>query len=138
MIDAVRNVADLADGAEFSVEIDPNEVDAARLDAQVLQLAQRIDCVHDERSRYPDAFSGGVKIRLRDGTELEHFELVNRGSEGRALSLDEVRCKFLDNCALTISSESAEQLWDALLHLDQMNDVTALTELLRTGASGAD
>ena len=112
--------------------------DAARLDAQVLQLAQRIDCVHDERSRYPDAFSGGVKIRLRDGTELEHFELVNRGAEGRALSLDEVRCKFLDNCALTISSESAEQLWDALLHLDQMNDVTALTELLRTGASGAD
>jgi len=112
--------------------------DAARLDTEVLDLAQRIDCAHDARSRYPDAFSGGVKITLRDGSEFEHFELVNRGAEGRALSHDEVRGKFLENCALTISRELAEQLWDALIHLDEMNDVAALTALLRTGASGAD
>ena len=112
--------------------------DAARLDTEVLGLAQRIDCAHDARSRYPDAFSGGVKITLRDGSELEHFEAVNRGAEGKALSHDEVRGKFLENCALTISNESAEQLWDALIHLDEMNDVAALMVLLRTGASGAD
>jgi len=63
---------------------------------------------------------------------------VNRGAEGKVLSHDEVRGKFLDNCTLTISRESAEQLWDALLHLDEMNDLAALTALLRTGASGAD
>ena len=112
--------------------------DAARLDTEVLGLAQRIDCAHDARSRYPDAFSGGVKITLRDGSEFEHFELVNRGAEGRALSHDEVRGKFLENCALTISRELAEQLWDALIHLDEMNDAATLTALLRTGASGAD
>ena len=39
--------------------------DAARLDEDVLALAQRISCAHDERSRYPDAFSGGLKLRLR-------------------------------------------------------------------------
>jgi len=33
LIDAVREVADFAEGAEFSVEIDPNEIDGARLDA---------------------------------------------------------------------------------------------------------
>ncbi|MBW4709343.1 oxygen-independent coproporphyrinogen III oxidase [Roseobacter sp. YSTF-M11] len=33
LAEAVRVVAPLADGAEFSVEIDPNEIDAARLDA---------------------------------------------------------------------------------------------------------
>ena len=33
--------------------------DEARLDAEVLALAQRVDCAHDERSHYPDAFSGG-------------------------------------------------------------------------------
>ncbi|MBV2360302.1 oxygen-independent coproporphyrinogen III oxidase [Thalassococcus sp. CAU 1522] len=33
LIAAVRDVADFADDAEFSVEIDPNEIDAERLDA---------------------------------------------------------------------------------------------------------
>lgn len=32
LIDAIRETADFADHAEFSVEIDPNEIDAARLD----------------------------------------------------------------------------------------------------------
>ncbi|MCT4553107.1 MAG: oxygen-independent coproporphyrinogen III oxidase [Pelagimonas sp.] len=33
LIDAVRDVADFSETAEFSVEIDPNEIDGARLDA---------------------------------------------------------------------------------------------------------
>lgn len=33
LMDAVQDVAGFADGYEFSVEIDPNEIDAARLDA---------------------------------------------------------------------------------------------------------
>lgn len=33
LIAATREVADFAEGAEFSVEIDPNEIDSARLDA---------------------------------------------------------------------------------------------------------
>lgn len=32
LIDRIRGVVDLAEGAEFSVEIDPNEIDAERLD----------------------------------------------------------------------------------------------------------
>jgi 2-methylcitrate dehydratase PrpD len=94
--------------------------DAARMDPEVLSLAQRVVCAHDERSRYPDAFSGGVKITLTDGTELEQFE-----------------AKFLDNCALTIPADRAEQLWNAMLNLDEMNDVAELTALLRTESNRA-
>ena len=111
--------------------------DAARLDKDVLALAQRISCAHDERSRYPDAFSGGLKLRLRDGTELEHFECINRGAEGLLLSIEQVREKFLENCALTIPAAAAQQLWSAILGLDEMNDVTEFMSLLRTKASGA-
>ena len=111
--------------------------DAARLDADVLALAQRIECVHDDRSRYPEAFSGGVKIRLRDGRELEHFEPVNRGAEGQLLSHDQVRDKFLDNCALTITAEAAERLWHTMMTLDELKDVSALTALLREEANRA-
>ncbi len=105
--------------------------DTARSDTEVLALAQRIECIHDERSRYPAAFSGGVKIRLTDGSEVEHFEAVNRGAEGQLLSQDQVRKKFLDNCGLTISIESAELLWNTMMSLDELKDVSALTALLR-------
>ena len=111
--------------------------DAARLDAEVLTLAQRIECVHDERSHYPVAFSGGVKVSLRDGSELEHFEAVNRGAEGQLLSHDQVRDKFLDNCALTISAEAAERLWQTMMTLDELNNVSELTALLREEANSA-
>jgi len=111
--------------------------DAARMDQEVLSLAQRIKCAHDERSRYPDAFSGGVKITLTDGTELEHFEAVNRGAAGQLLSAEQVKAKFLDNCALTIPADKAEQLWSAMMNLDEMNDVAELTALLRTQANRA-
>ena len=111
--------------------------DAARLDAEVLTLAQRIECVHDERSHYPVAFSGGVKVSLRDGSELEHFEAVNRGAEGQLLPHDQVRDKFLDNCTLTVSAEAAERLWHTMMTLDELKDVSELTALLREEANRA-
>ena len=107
------------------------------MDPEVLSLAQCIEYTHDDRSRYPNAFSGGVKIILTDGTELEHFEAVNRGAEGQLLSAEQVKAKFLDNCALTIPADIAEQLWSAMLNLDEMTDVAELTALLRTQAKRA-
>ena len=103
----------------------------------MLALAQRVDCAHDERSKYPDAFSGGVALTLKDGTRLERFLTINRGAEGQLLSAEQVREKFLANCGLTISNESAKAMWDVLMQLDEMNDVTGLMTLLRTEASSA-
>jgi len=48
-----------------------------------------------------------------------------------------VKAKFLDNCALTIPADKAEQLWSAMLNLDEVNDVAELTALLRTQANRA-
>lgn len=106
--------------------------DAARLNSDVLGLAQRIDCEHDARSQYPDAFSGGVRIKTTDGQVLERFEAVNRGAAGQLLGAEQVFEKFMANCALAISSERAEALWECLQRLDELNDVTELMALLRT------
>ena len=111
--------------------------DAARLNSDVLGLAQRIHCEHDARSRYPDAFSGGVRLKTHDGRVLEQFEAVNRGAAGQLLSAQQVQAKFMANCALTISSERAEALWRSLQALDELEDVTDLMTLLRTETNGA-
>ncbi len=107
--------------------------DSARLDPAVLDLCQRIDCAHDERSRYPEVFSGGVRITLKDGTVLEQFEQVNRGAEGQLLPAEQVRDKFMANCALSITAEEAESIWQCLMRLDELEDVASLMALLRTG-----
>jgi uncharacterized protein YifE (UPF0438 family) len=95
-------------------------------------LCQRIDCAHDERSHYPEVFSGGVRITLNDGTVLEQFEQVNRGAEGQLLPAEQVRDKFMANCALSITAEQAESIWECLMRLDELEDVASLTALLRT------
>ena len=107
--------------------------DTARLDPAVLDLCQRIDCTHDERSRYPEVFSGGVRITLKDGTVLEQFEPINRGAEGQLLPAEQVRDKFMANCALSITAEEAESIWQCLMRLDELEDVASLLALLRTG-----
>ena len=111
--------------------------DAARLDSDVLALAQRIHCEHDARSCYPDAFSGGVRIKTKDGQVLEHFEEINRGAAGRLLGAEQVYEKFMANCALTISHERAEVLWESLQRMDELEDVTGLMGLLRTETNKA-
>jgi len=111
--------------------------DAARLDRDVLGLAQRIHCEHDARSRDPDAFSGGVRLKTLDGRVLEQFEAINRGAAGQLLSAEQVHAKFMANCVLTISSERAEALWRSLQALDELEDVTDLMTLLRTETNGA-
>ena len=106
--------------------------DEARSNPQVAALAQRINCEHDERSRYPETFSGGVRIHLKDGSALERFEVVNRGAEGQLLPKEQVKEKFMANCVMTISTERAEAIWQCLMTLDELADVSQLTALLRT------
>jgi hypothetical protein len=36
------------------------------------------------------------------------------------------------NCALSITAEAAESIWQCLMQLDELEDVASLTALLRT------
>ena len=111
--------------------------DAARLSSNALALAQRVHCEHDARSKYPDVFSGGVRITTTDGRVLEHFDEINRGAAGQLLSAESVYEKFMANCALTVSGEQAEALWQSLQRMDDLEDVTELMALLRTETNRA-
>lgn len=102
----------------------------ARADAQVLALAERLQCSHDDRSLYPAKFSGGLQLKLKNGTTLEHYESVNRGAEGRLLSQEEVKSKFQQNCALSLSASHTEVLWQAIMTLDASGDCRDLLQLL--------
>ena len=57
---------------------------------------------------------------------------MNRGAEGQLLPAEQVRDKFMANCALSTTAEEAESIWQCLMRLGELEDVASFTALLRT------
>ena len=68
---------------------------------------------------------------MRDGTVYEHFDTVNRGAEGRLLSVDDVKTKFVQNCRLVLSEARTEAVWEAIMDVDKQEDCSALLDALK-------
>ncbi|HEV7800723.1 MAG TPA: MmgE/PrpD family protein [Burkholderiales bacterium] len=93
--------------------------ESALKDAQVLALAAKVECIADPDSKYPEFFSGGVEIHMRDGRVLRHHEPVNRGAGERALSGEEIERKYFDNAVLAVNRSKAEAIRDAILEIEK-------------------
>ena len=94
-------------------------LDPTLRDPAILALAAKVECVPDPDALYPQYFSGGVEIKMRDGRSLRHHDKVNRGAGDRALSADDIQHKYFDNAALAVNRSRAEQICEAVLTLDQ-------------------
>jgi 2-methylcitrate dehydratase PrpD len=94
-------------------------LDETRTDASILDLAAKVECVADTEALYPQYFSGGVEIRMRDGRVFRHHEKVNRGAGDRALSAADIEAKYFDNAALAVSRSHAERICEAVLGMEK-------------------
>lgn len=106
-------------------------LDETLRDSEILKLAAKVECVADPDALYPQYFSGGVEIHMRDGRRLRHHEQVNRGAGDRALSAADIERKYFDNATMAISRTKAEQIAEAVLGLEKRSAV----ELARLLAS---
>lgn len=88
-------------------------------DPTILGVTARTVHAPDEQSAFPEYFSGGVAITLRDGRTLAHHERVNRGAGARALTRDEVLRKFLDNAAFGKASDHAQRIVQIVSELER-------------------
>jgi len=105
--------------------------ESCRKDETILALAARIQCVHDDRSLYPQFFSGGIEIRLKSGEVYTHFDEINRGAAGRLLDPEQVEQKFLQNCGLVIDQARAKQLWQSIWQLDEQSSCIEFLDQLQ-------
>ena len=112
------------------VDLDDFTPEAIR-DPAVLDLAQRVECLPDPRADYPRTFPGRLRVTLRDGRVLEHDEPVNRGSNERPLSDDEVRVKFRRNAARALPEAQIDALSAAVQRIDTATSVGELAAALR-------
>jgi len=87
-------------------------------DAAILALADRVDYAPYPDSAFPQAYSGGVTVTLRDGGQLERMERINRGAADRPLSNADIVAKFMDNAQRAVSHRRAEAVLEAVLDMD--------------------
>jgi 2-methylcitrate dehydratase PrpD len=98
-------------------------------DAEILGLAAKVECSVDLDATYPQYFSGGIEIHMRDGRTFRHHEKINRGAGDRALSASDIESKYFNNAALAVGRSKAEQVCEAVLTMEQRPAV-ALARLL--------
>lgn len=84
--------------------------DEAVRDPEVLAVASRVGYELDPAIDYPRQFVGHVRIRARDGRELEARQDHPRGGADFPMTLDELEAKFRGNAGLVMSAERASRV----------------------------
>lgn len=111
--------------------------DAIR-DERVLDLARRVRYEVKDYPSYPAAFPGGVRITTRDGRTFEADLEHQRGGPENPMTPDEVREKYRENASLALDETAAAALEEAMLALEEQNDLrAALAPLAAAGAAEA-
>jgi 2-methylcitrate dehydratase PrpD len=72
-----------------------------------------------------------VKIRWADGSVLEENQAHPRGGSEDPLPPEEAEAKFRANASLRLPPERVDQIIEAVARLEEMPNVTSLTDLLK-------
>ena len=106
--------------------------DSAVRDQNVLRLAERIQMRLDPNLKASDEASRPCKVtvRLRNGQSYSRQVEHAKGSREVPLSPQELRGKFADCARRTISESAAERLLEQVEHLETLEDIRPLCQLL--------
>jgi 2-methylcitrate dehydratase PrpD len=99
--------------------------DEAITDPAVLGVAAKVSYETPEYATYPQAFPGGVRVRLASGQTLEADFPYQQGGPENPLSGDEIRAKFRENASLALSDAGVESLETSILSLEEQDDLGA-------------
>jgi 2-methylcitrate dehydratase PrpD len=104
--------------------------DEAIGDPAVLAIARKVRYETKEYPTYPQAFPGGVRITLANGSTLEADFPYQKGGPENPFTADEVRAKYRGNASLALGDDAVEALEDAVLGLDERDDLRAALQPL--------
>ncbi|HST26726.1 MAG TPA: MmgE/PrpD family protein [Gaiellaceae bacterium] len=99
--------------------------DEAITDPAVLAVAGKVRYETPEYPTYPQAFPGGVRVTLADGSTFERDFPHQKGGPENPMSDDEVREKFRANASLALPNDAVDALEDAILAFERQDDLAA-------------
>lgn len=94
-------------------------------DPAVLDVARKVRYETKEYPTYPQAFPGGVRIALADGSTFEADFPHQQGGPENPWTADDVRRKYRGNAALALADAAVEALEESILGLDEQDDLRA-------------
>jgi len=99
------------------------------LDPRAQELLKRVEYVHPEglTPLHPEA----VTIKLKDGRELCHEVAIAKGDPGNPMGKEELAAKYRDCASFVLSAEGIQKSLDMVSHLEDLEDITELIDLLR-------
>lgn len=95
--------------------------DTAFSDPGLLALSAKVTCVPDPDTAFPEYFSGGVTVTLKDGRKLSRYFRINSGAGARALDADGVSDKFRACAEMVFETAQIERIRDIVLCLDEVS-----------------
>jgi 2-methylcitrate dehydratase PrpD len=99
--------------------------DEAIADPDVLAVAGKVRYETREYATYPQAFPGGTRVSLADGTSFEADFPYQKGGPENPLSAEEVRSKYRANAAGALGEDAARRLEETILALEEIDDLHA-------------
>ncbi|MHB8489379.1 MAG: MmgE/PrpD family protein [Candidatus Dormibacteria bacterium] len=106
-------------------------------DPRILGIARHVTYRVVDFPTYPAAFPGGVIVTTKSGRRFEVEVPYQRGDEHNPMSEADVREKFRANALMALDPELAAAQADALLHLEEFDDLRgALHALTRARGGG--
>jgi 2-methylcitrate dehydratase PrpD len=98
-------------------------------DETILRLSERVECLPDPDTAFPDFFSGGIAVTTKDGRVFRKHHRVNKGAGERELTNADILRKYMATATIAIAPAQAERIADLVLTLDR-RDVDALWSAL--------
>ena len=98
----------------------------AIVDERVLSLARKVRYEVAPFATFPQSFPGAARVVLKNGDAVESELPHQRGSPENLMTEAEVCDKFRRNASLTLADDDARRLENAILTLDERNDVSDL------------
>lgn len=97
-------------------------------DPRVHDVARRISYEPYPDSKFPDSYDGELIVETADGTTLRNRNFADN------LDFAAIEAKFSDNATRTIGAEAGTKIEEAILALEESDDIRSLTTLLGTRA----
>ena len=95
-------------------------------DIRALMPHISIKAADDLTCQFPNMRAARVKVHLRDGRVVEHFQPFRIGDPESPLTDDQISEKFLELASPVISDRQAKQLLSQLWSIEKINDLSSL------------
>lgn len=101
-------------------------------DRELLDFANHVEVVPDYEldKLYDEKWPSIVEVTLKDGSVISARRDLPKGEPEYPCSTEDIHEKFISLACDTVSLERAEKIWDTIMHIEDLEDISELTQLL--------